>query len=243
MLRQSPDIVIGFASEADAEEAGYLPGPSVFGVEGLNISGQPFLLGDGRSMIYLPSTWRHIKRITRGAPGAPEVHYSTDVFRPSRGQGLLMIQIWNEPNNANVKADTSTSIFASPESLKQWMRESIAIGRNLNALAKAQDQSRGGVNRDTIAELEASQRASEQDFQTQRFIPTIVGGYQGVKVIIKKSILELDDISETGIKITPGKGQGATQYSTALKNKAYVIGDYTSMGSGASIIVKSLRPR
>jgi len=100
MLRQKPGIVIGFASAAEAEEAGYMPSgypmnQSLYGLtaseilaakqQGRNSTlqrGTLILLADGRSTVILPKGWRHIQG--EGSIGDKKNAYGKlDVLTPS----------------------------------------------------------------------------------------------------------------------------------------------------------------
>lgn len=240
MLRQSPNIVIGFASAADAEEAGYRPGPSVLGIEGLNVSGQRVTLADGRSTIVLPSGWRHLRRKVFSPPFAPEMTAWSDIFQPLRGRGLLCVQVMTEPNNASVAKGTSVSVYTSVQATRDFYKSGVDTQKRLTAMVKAANQREGGNGR--ADDLDAQDRLAERNFRSKSFLPTTFGGRRGVLIISRTGAIVLSDTSETGMTTVYNKGRGGRDFLTSIGRKGYPILDYTSRGSGADIINKTFKP-
>lgn len=102
MLSQKPDIVIGFSSPAEAEEAGYMPsgypmGQSLYGLTTAEIlaakqrgtlpgvqTGTRITLSDGRSSVILPSGWTHTRM---GSQSFGDIlKYQADIIAPAGGK-------------------------------------------------------------------------------------------------------------------------------------------------------------
>jgi len=140
MLKQPADNVIGFASRHDAEEAGYLPGPSVTagddnspgaspstGAEALaemaqlgeiassatyNRSNRPrtITLSDNESQVLLPAGWWRESRVLRDPKYSAVMSY--DLLRPIKSLDTVPIQ-GILINITHTPGDTSTANIVS----------------------------------------------------------------------------------------------------------------------------------
>lgn len=113
MLRQKPGIVIGFASAAEAEEAGYRSAgyPVNLSLYGLtqaeilaakkralqvrNIQGVRVLLADGVSSVILPPGWKVLESKKNSVPSAVKKESTSDLlaFGNSDSVGMLIMTI------------------------------------------------------------------------------------------------------------------------------------------------------
>ena len=113
MLKQSPDIVIGFASKADAEESGYRSDPVcqpqeesvIFGqlpgrVTDYLVIAQPVKLADGTTSVIVPSQW---KRTASRALEFFGTKMSTDTFKRKGAVGEVSITIFPAPGGGNAE--------------------------------------------------------------------------------------------------------------------------------------------
>ena len=107
MLKQSPDIVIGFSGKADAEEGGYRADPVCQPKEVAVIYGQAqgsvtdylaservVKLADNASTVKLPASWR---RVNSGSSEFLGMHINTDIFQRKGSKGSVVIQTTNWP--------------------------------------------------------------------------------------------------------------------------------------------------
>ncbi len=107
MLKQSADIVIGFAGSADAEEGGYRADPTCQPKEAAVIFGQApgsvtdfvaserlVKLADNESSVKIPVGWR---RVNSGSSEFSGLHINTDVFQRKGSKGAVIIQTTNWP--------------------------------------------------------------------------------------------------------------------------------------------------
>ena len=165
MLRQPAGIVIGFASAAQAEEAGYSPsaygaGDALYGLtaaeiaaakrrtaSGGRIDGTRITLSDGISTVILPNGWTHIL-LKNPSTESGIIEYPIDVLTPRDGKTGIGFGFIKLPSN--IKAES----FLSP--------------RTANQLSKQLPQ-------DRYAELKGA-----------KFISAKLGGLTGVTMIAGK---------------------------------------------------------
>lgn len=145
MLRQSPGIVIGFASVEEAEEAGYLPSsyPMNLSLHGLTAdeilaakkrltsaqnAGQRITLSDGRSTVILPRGWKHT-RIDGGTQNtqAGALRSRIDLLSPTGGKSGIAFSIITLPGNINVEP------FLVPERIAQLQAQIEKSAENSQA--------------------------------------------------------------------------------------------------------------
>lgn len=162
MLRQAPGIVIGFASIAEAEEAGYLPSPypmdrSLHGLTADEIiaakkrltnaqnAGKRITLSDGRSTVILPKGWKHT-RMNSGTQRTPagNVNSQLDILTTSDGKSGFVFSIINLPGNINVEP------FLTPDRISQLQKQLESDAANSQAAhvlrdIKFQSGSLGGM--------------------------------------------------------------------------------------------------
>lgn len=133
MLRQSPGIVIGFSSAAEAEEAGYMPsaypmGNALYGLTSAEIlaarqrisstmraqAGKRITLSDGKSTVLLPNGWKHVKLGAQSfGTQAGAFSYSADVLTPTNGKSGVSFSFMTFPGNVNAEQ------FLSPDSVEK----------------------------------------------------------------------------------------------------------------------------
>lgn len=114
MLKQSPDIVIGIATKADAEESGYRPDslckPDVdsvnYAIPKLVItdylpSASVMKLSDGVSTVTVPAGWRRIESTVGERFGT---RTATDTFQRKGSKGLVNITSFTSLINQNLEA-------------------------------------------------------------------------------------------------------------------------------------------
>lgn len=137
MLRQSAGRVIGFASAAEAEEAGYKPAPGAvgfgsFGGGAAALSpGGLMVLGDGISRITLPRGWSKAAGMKENIQG---ITMTMDPFTGPGGQGVAVITL-----TFPAAAGVDISQFINVQNIKGGMRnmgmfgnwaQSSAVNRN-----------------------------------------------------------------------------------------------------------------
>lgn len=176
MLRQKPGIVIGFASAAEAEEAGYLPSgypmeQSLYGLTRAEIlaakqrgtiggiqSGTRITLSDGRSSVILPRGWTHTRMGSQSQGTARGgVSYQADMLSPSGGKSGVMFAFINVPGQTNLEAQLSPQAISQMNS--QLRQQASLDGRLEQALKGVEFKSAtlGGLRGITFVPGEGAQ--------------------------------------------------------------------------------------
>ena len=158
MLAQPAGIVIGFASAAEAEEAGYLPGPSANAIvlpaikgnggDGTTINNSKnamrIVLADGLSTVLLPPNW---KRTRTGAQTVLGYALQSDTLEPLKGGGSLRFAFINAPGNINVEPFLTVEKFPQLAALAGKSGKNSAASQYLKnaAVSRARLGGRSGV--------------------------------------------------------------------------------------------------
>jgi hypothetical protein len=158
MLSQPADIVIGFASAREAEEAGYLPGPSVHAIvlpalkgNGANVTtinntklAMKIVLADGVSTVLLPPNW---KRTRTGAQTVLGYALQSDTIEPLKGGGSLRFAFINAPGNVNIEPFLTAQKFPQLAALASRTNKNAAAAKYLEnaAVSNAKLGGRSGV--------------------------------------------------------------------------------------------------
>ena len=215
MLRQPAGIVIGFASAAEAEEAGYrasaygssdslygLTASEIFAakrrtVTGNSVQGTRITLSDGVSTVILPRGWKHTRLgqqniNTQG--GA--ISYQMDMISPGGKQVGMVFMFMKLPANVNVES------FLGPDKVEQ-LRQQL--------------RTRAGSDPKVAAAIEGAQFGAGK-----------LGGLSGMTMIPGKGAKLPPGMS--GITTIVGKGSKmymmSAQLSTADKNYGVVVNSF-----------------
>jgi hypothetical protein len=150
MLRQRSDIVIGFSSPAEAEEAGYMPsgypmGQSLYGLTAAEIlaakqrgtlpgvqNGTRITLSDGRSSVILPAGWTHTRLGTQSI--GSDLTYQADILSPLGSKNSVYFMFANMPGH-NLEAIINSQ--ARNQMNSQLQQQSRLDGRIEHALKGA----------------------------------------------------------------------------------------------------------
>ncbi|MBV9468330.1 MAG: hypothetical protein JO316_00335 [Abitibacteriaceae bacterium] len=220
MLRQSHDIVLGFASGEDAVEAGYRPDPvchpeepvveyagSLPTMPGMNMSvsgvAQTVTLADGSSMT-LPANWVRVTTLARQGNGAS---ISFDIFKPARGTGTVTVGSMTFPtlpNNANLEH------ILTPEGFRSSLQGNNSVFNTSGVVNSTFNNAGNIVNNVSVSAAN-------------------IGSLRGVLLRPK-----------------PGKtlpGLRGSAILAARGQKMYIIQDNTNGAPGVNTIMRSFRPR
>lgn len=215
MLRQSPARVIGFASAAEAEEAGYRSDGNtnetasfgaMAGATRTSARATRITLADGVSSLVLPGGWQRGPSVKQSSNGTP---ITADVVRGPNGQQLGFITVMAP---ANVPLDLSR-VF----NVRAFTASRRQVGEAVNR-AGAQPQS--AVNSQLLAQFQQAQ-SNQKVFQAR------LSGIEGVGIA----------------NGAPAAGQPKRVYFFARGRKVWAIVDSSQGSSNFGSLYKTVRFR
>jgi hypothetical protein len=215
MLRQPANIVIGFASAAEAEEAGYRPDASVFteGPLGMarSIGGRRVVLSDRVSTLVLPSGWQKGPANFQNVQGGS---VAMDIFISPKSQPIV-VGVYSAPPTLNVDFGQ----FTTPEGMKGLRNNLSGSLKQLDSLG----QSTGNVNSNQFAFGNVGGQLDKMMGQ-MKVSGITLNGMRGVKTVITGGM----------------GGQASTNYVFGRGRKMWFISDYSKRPIESSALVKSV---
>ncbi|MBW3635513.1 MAG: hypothetical protein KY445_03475, partial [Armatimonadetes bacterium] len=222
MMRQSASRVIGFASAAEALEAGYKPAPGLnsyssgatgaMGTSAMARSSRArrVVLADGLSSVILPAGWRTLPGTTQRAQYGL---MTRDQLLGPKGQRLVFeTMVFSGPNAASVDLGR----FVNVKFFKSMKTGMNRFSNNLNSSSIVNSQISGQNTTNAI-----------NQFQNINFFPVKVNGRTGVGATMKAAVA----------------GQPTRFYLFGQAQKMWVMSDFAG-GRGSSLgVLKSLRLR